>query len=176
MDPLDQNRPMEIRDIIKSDSDRLFIVDPECYIIFTGETTDDIKPFIRIGNWNDMPVELVPLIENIIITDSLIGNPAHEQFNIEVRHLPENRYIGSRGIVQKFLNYQRTFGLDLTNASIVDIEKDLPELSKEKNISHKDQFIGVFYRNGNFKTLLNKNTIFDLNEVTDMPADLAEAP
>jgi hypothetical protein len=169
MDPLDQNGPMEIRDIIKSDSDRLFIVDPECYIIFTGETTDDIKPFIRIGNWNDMPVELVPLIENIIITDSLIGNPAHEQFNIEVRHLPENRYIGSRGIVQKFLNYQRTFGLDLTNASIVDIEKDLPDYSKEKNISHKDQFIGVFYRNGNFKTLLNKNTIFDLGEVTAMP-------
>lgn len=161
---------MEIKDLIKSDGDRLFIVDPECYIIFTGETTDDIKPFIRIGNWNDMPVELVPLIENIIITDGLVGDPALEQFNIEVRRLPENRYIGSRGIVQKFLMFQRIFGLDLTNASIVDIEKDLPELSREKNISHKDQFIGVFYRNGNFKTLLNKNTIFDLNEITGMPA------
>jgi hypothetical protein len=160
---------MEIKDIIKSDDDRLFIVDPECYIIFTGETTDDIKPFIRIGNWNDMPVELIPLIENIIITDSLIGNPAHEQFNIDVRHLPENRYIGSRAIVRKFLDYQKIFGLDLTNASVVDIEKDLPELSKEKNISHKDQFIGVFYRNGDFKTLLNKNTIFDLNKIIEKP-------
>jgi hypothetical protein len=160
---------MEIHDIIKTDSDRLFIVDPECYILFTGETTDDIKPFIRIGNWIDMPVELIPLIENIIITDSLIGNPAHEQFNIDVRDLPENRYIGSRGIVRKFLDYQKIFGLDLTNASIVDIEKDLPELSKEKNISHKDQFIGVFYRDGNFKTLLNKNTIFDLNRIIEKP-------
>ncbi len=160
---------MEIKDIIKSDSDRLFIVDPECYIIFTGETTDDIKPFIRIGNWNDMPVELIPLIENIIITDSLIGNPAHEQFNIDVRHLPENRYIGSRTVVRKFLDYQKIFGLDLTNASVVDIEKDLPELSKEKNISHKDQFIGVFYRDGNFKVLLNKNTIFDLNSIIEQP-------
>ena len=160
---------MEIQDIIKIDSDRLFIVDPECYILFTGETTDDIKPFIRIGNWNDMPVELIPLIENIIITDGLIGNPAHEQFNIDVRNLPENRYIGSRGIVKKFLDYQKIFGLDLTNASIVDIEKDLPELSKEKNISHKDQFIGVFYRNGDFKTLLNKNTIFDLNKIIEKP-------
>ncbi len=160
---------MEIQDIIKADSDRVFIVDPECYIIFTGETTDDIKPFIRIGNWNDMPVELIPLIENIIITDGLIGNPAHEQFNIDVRDLPENRYIGSRGIVRKFLDYQRIFGLDLTNASIVDIEKDLPELSKEKNISHKDQFMGVFYRDGNFKILLNKNTIFDLNKIIEKP-------
>ncbi|MBN1495755.1 MAG: hypothetical protein JXA07_03240 [Spirochaetes bacterium] len=160
---------MEIHDIIKADSDRLFIVDHECYIIFTGETTDDIKPFIRIGNWIDMPVELIPLIENIIVTDGLIGNPAHEQFNIDVRDLPENRYIGSRGIVKKFFDYQKIFGLDLTNASIVDIEKDLPELSKEKNISHKDQFIGVFYRDGNFKTLLNKNTIFDLNLITGNP-------
>ena len=160
---------MEIKDLIKSDDDRLFIVDAECYIIFTGETTDDIKPFIRIGNWNDMPVELIPLIENIIITDSLIGNPSHEQFNIDVRHLPENRYIGSRIIVNKFFDYQKIFGLDLTNASVVDIEKDLPELSKEKNISHKDQFIGVFYRNGNFKTLLNKNTIFDLNRIIEKP-------
>lgn len=160
---------MEIKDIIKSDSDRLFIVDPECYIIFTGETTDDIKPFIRIGTWNDLPVELIPLIENIIITDSLIGNPAHEQFNIDVRHLPENRYIGSRAVVRKFFDYQRIFGLDLTNASVVDIEKDLPELSKEKNISHKDQFIGVFYRDGNFKVLLNKNTIFDLNSIIEKP-------
>ncbi len=160
---------MEIKDIIKSDSDRLFIVDPECYIIFTGETTDDIKPFIRIGNWNDMPVELIPLIENIIITDGLIGNPGHEQFNIDVRHLPENRYIGSRAVVRKFFDYQKIFGLDLTNASVVDIEKDLPELSKEKNISHKDQFIGVFYRDGNFKVLLNKNTIFNLNNIIEKP-------
>ncbi|MBN2159697.1 MAG: hypothetical protein JW807_09900 [Spirochaetes bacterium] len=160
---------MEIRDIIKSDSDRLFIVDPECYIIFTGETTDDIKPFIRIGNWNDMPVELIPLIENIIITDNLIGNPAHEQFNIDVRNLQENRYIGSRGVVRIFLDFQKIFGLDLTNASIVDIEKDLPDLSKAKNISRKDQFIGVFYRNGNFKVLLDNNTIFDLNKITQLP-------
>ena len=160
---------MEIQDIIKSDADRLFIVDPECYIIFTGESTNDIQPFIRIGNWIDMPVELIPLIENIIITDSLIGNPSHEQFNIEVRSLATNRYIGSRAIVMKFLDYQKIFGLDLTNASVVDIEKDLPVLSAEKNISNKDRFIGVFYRDGNFKVLLNKNTIFDLNTISRKP-------
>ncbi|MBN2079219.1 MAG: hypothetical protein JW838_09650 [Spirochaetes bacterium] len=160
---------MEIRDIIRSEVDRLFIVDPECYIVFTGETTDDLKPFIRIGNWRDMPVGLIPLIENIIITDSLIGDPAHEQFNIDVRHLGENRYIGEEGIVNRFLEYQKIFGLDLTNASVVDIKKDLPELSSEKNISHKDQFIGVFYRDGNFKILLDKRVIFDLHGITAGP-------
>src|SRR3990172_9044236 len=160
---------MEIKDIIKTDADRLFIVDPECYILFTGETKDDIQPFIRIGNWMDMPIELIPLVENIIITDSLIGNPSHEQFNIDVRYLSTNRYIGSRSIVVKFLEYQKIFGLDLANASVVDIEKDLPVLSAEKNISYKNQFIGVFYRDGNFKVLLNKNTIFDLNKIIRNP-------
>ncbi len=160
---------MKIKDIIRSDEDRFFIVDHECYIIFTGETTDDLKPFIRIGNWNDMPVALIPLIENIIITDSLIGDPSHEQFNINVRHLQENRYIGEKRIVSRFLDYQKIFGLDLTNASVVDIKKDLPELSSEKNISHKNQFIGVFYRDGNFKILLDKKAIFDLNGIATHP-------
>ncbi len=160
---------MGIRDIIRSEVDRLFIVDPECYIVFTGETTDDLKPFIRIGNWRDMPVGLIPLIENIIITDSLIGDPAHEQFNIDVRHLGDNRYIGEEGIVNRFLEYQKIFGLDLTNASVVDIKKDLPELSSEKNISHKHQFIGVFYRDGNFKILLAGDVIFDLHGITSGP-------
>ena len=52
---------------------------------------------------------------------------------------------------------------------MVDIEKDLPVLSAEKNISYKNQFIGVFYRDGNFKVLLNKNTIFDLNKIIRNP-------
>jgi len=155
---------MEIRDIIQSDRDRLFIVDPECYIIFTGDSTQDEQPFIRIGNWQDMPVELIPLIENIIITDGIPGNPSHEQFNIDVRNLGKNRYIGSENIVRRFLDYQRIFGLDLTNAIIVNIEKDIPELSQEKNISGKNHFIGVFYRDGNFKTVHNESAIMDLKD------------
>lgn len=164
---------MEIRDIIKTDEDRVFIVDPECFIIFTGDSTDDIKPFIRIGTWAEMPVEAVPLIENIIITDGCTGNPAHEQFNIDVRSLPENRYIGSRAIMRRYLSFQKIFNLDLTNASLVDIEKDLPDLSREKNISHKNQFLGVFYRDGNFKTLLNKKTLFNLHSVASNPLSIA---
>jgi len=156
---------MEIHDIIQSDSDRLFMVDPECLILFTGTSKDDIKPFIRIGNWINMPAELIPLIENIIITDSILGNPSFEQFNIDVSQLSENRYIGSRGIVKKFLEYQRIFGLDLNNASIVDIEKDIPLISNKKLKTEKNHFIGVFYRDGNFKILFNGRTIIDLHDI-----------
>ncbi len=156
---------MQISDIIQSDHDRLFIVDYECFIIFTGDTLDDDKPFIRIGNWINLPVDIIPFIENIIITDGIIGIPSYEQFNIDVRYLSSNRYIGSKHIIKRFLDYQKMFGIDLTNVTVVDIEKDIPELSKEKNISKKNHFIGVFYRDGNYKTVHNNKTIIDLNQL-----------
>ena len=135
---------MDIHDIIKTDSDRIFIISPECYIIFTGDTLEDQQPFIRIGNSRNLPVRVIPLVENIIITDILLGNPVNEQFNIDVQYLPSNRYIGSRLVVQKYLDFQKLFNLNLENISIVDVEKDHPEFSRQKNISDRDSFIGVF--------------------------------
>lgn len=157
-----------LADIIKSEKDRLFIVDPECFIIFTGEDSLEGKPFIRIGTWPEMPADLIPFIENIIVPDGMTGNPAFEQFNIDVQDLENNRYIGSENILQRFLNYQKLFGLDLTNAVIVNIEKDLPEISREKAISEKNQFIGVFYRDGNFKTVHGGREIFNLKTAQEM--------
>ncbi len=154
---------MQLSDIIKSNSDRLFIVDTECFIIFTGGSINDERPFIRIGTWYDLPVEIIPLVENIIVSDKILGNPSYEQFNIDVRNLEANRYIGGESILKRFLEYQRIFGLDLTNVSLVNIEKDIPELSSQKNVSNRDQFIGIFYSDGNIKINHGGNNIFDLN-------------
>ncbi len=155
---------MELNEIIRSDNDRLFVLDNECFIIFTADDLTDEKPFIRIGNWLDLPSECIPLIENIIVTDSITGNPAHEQFNTDPELLSTNRYIGSRQVIQNYLDFQKNFGLDLTNVSVVDIEKDLPYLSKEQSISSKDSFLGIFYTNGNFRVIYKDKTLFDLNE------------
>lgn len=156
---------MTFREIIRENSDRLFIVDTECFIIFTGSSINDDRPFIRIGTWYDLPVEIIPLIENVIITDRILGNPAHEQFNIDIRNLVANRYIGGESILKRFLDYQKNFGLDLTNVSIVNIEKDIPELPKKSSVSDRDQFIGVFYSDGNLKIVHDKSDIFDLNSI-----------
>ncbi len=153
---------MILKEIIENDSDRLFIVDNECYIVFTGDSLEDEKPFIRIGNWLDLFVEIIPLIENIIITDTLSGNPLHEQFNIDIKNLQYNRYIGSQHTLERFLDFQRLCGLDLKNASLINIEKDIPEITGKRLISKKNQFIGVFYRDSNFKVIYNKNDIISL--------------
>ncbi|MBN2039971.1 MAG: hypothetical protein JW864_08025 [Spirochaetes bacterium] len=161
---------MELNEIIKTDKDRLFALDNECFIIFTADDLTDEKPFIRIGNWIDLPPESIPLIENIIVTDSITGNPSHEQFNIDPKFLSTNRYIGSRKTVQNYLDFQKNFDLDLNNVSIVDVEKDLPSFSKEKSISSKDAFLGVFYYNGNFKVEFNDKKLFDLKEFEGISA------
>ncbi len=156
---------MELNDIIKNDDDRLFIITPECFIVFTGDSIEDEKPFIRIGNSLSLTPRIIPLIENIIITDLITGNPAHEQFNIDPRYLSSNRYIGSKLIVKRYLEYQKLFGLDLHNATIVDIEEDIPELSKEQIISDRETFLGIFYTDNNFKILHNQKILFDLKEI-----------
>jgi len=158
---------MELKEIIRSDKDRLFVLDNECFIIFTADDLNGEKPFIRIGNWIDLPPESIPLIENIIVTDSITGNPAHEQFNIDPEYLSTNRYIGSRQVIKNYLDFQKNFGLDLTNVSVVDVEKDLPYLSREQSISSKDSFLGIFYTNGNFRVIYKDNTLFDLKELED---------
>ncbi|MDR3237284.1 MAG: hypothetical protein LBT84_02145, partial [Spirochaetia bacterium] len=155
---------MNLNDIIKSDKDRLFHVDDECYILFTGDSIEDEHPFIRIGNWADMPAELIPLIRNIVITDSVTGNPGYEQFNINPERLENNRYIGSADIMRRYIEVQKLFGLDLSGVELVDIKKDLPEFSREKNLSDDDQFIGVFYRDGSFKTIHRGNTVLELKD------------
>ncbi|HPB80790.1 MAG TPA: hypothetical protein PK200_02000 [Spirochaetota bacterium] len=155
---------MKISDIIRNDSDRLFIIDRECYIIYTGNSLNEERPFIRIGNYIDLPSEIIPFIENIVITDLLVGNPAYEQFNIDIKSLPENRYIGSKNVVNKFLNFQKIFGLDLTNAKIVDVETDIPYLSKDRESTDRDAFIGIFYTDGNFKINYKNKNLLDLKK------------
>ncbi len=156
---------MDLKDIIQTGSDRLFIVDRECYLVYTGETVDDEKTFIRIGNWFGMPLEIIPMIENIIITESITGDPSCEQFNIDLIDLKRNSYIGRESEIKRFFEGQRDYGLDLNNASIVDIERDIPEISGEKIIFSKNQFIGFFSPDGNFRIIQNNIHIADIREI-----------
>lgn len=156
-----------LQEIIPREEDRLFIIDRECYIIFTGSTLSDERPFIRLGNYIDLPVEIIPQIENIVITDLLVGNPAFEQFNIDVRTLSHNRYIGSLPVVTKYLDFHKVFGLDLKNAKIVDVEKDVPFIHNKKELKDAEAFIGIFYTNGNFKIHHQKKFLLDLVRETE---------
>lgn len=145
----------------------MFIVDHECCILYTGENTDDLNPFIRVGTWPHMPVEVVPLIENIIIPDQLFGDPLDEARNVDISRIGENRFIGSRQTLKRYLAFQKELGLDLSEAGILEVESDLPEFSGEKSISARNHFIGLFYRDGNFVVNHGKDTLLDLKKMEE---------
>jgi hypothetical protein len=157
----------EIRSIIASDHDRLFVVDHECCILYTGESTDDLNPFIRVGTWHRMPAEVVPLVENIIIPDQFFGDPLSEARNVDISRLRENRFIGSRQTLKRYLAFQKDVGLDLSEAGILEVESDLPEFSGEQSISARDHFIGLFYRDGNFVVNHARDTLLDLKSLEE---------
>jgi len=104
----------------------------------------------------------------------MVGDPSAEQFNINIMKLSENRYIGSETILTRFLDFQNIFGLDLLNASTVNIEKDIPELPIKHHISEKKEFTGVFFRNGNFKTVYDNSDIFNLMEIAKKIPDYCD--
>ncbi|MCP4131174.1 MAG: hypothetical protein GY754_09355, partial [bacterium] len=119
---------MEIKDIIQSKRDRLFVISPECYIIFTGDSLKDEHPFIRIGNSQELQREVITLIENIIYPGLPTGSPLDEQFNLDIPHLPKNRYLGKSSAIQNFLDFQKLYDPDIDEVKIYDIQKDGSEL------------------------------------------------
>ncbi|GEM_PF-714301 len=161
---------MELQDIIREDRDRLFIIDRECYLVFTGTTLEDEKPFIRIGTSIDLPVEIIPLIDTVAITEPPVGNPALEQLNIDLTAPLATRYIGSRETVMPYLNLQRLFGLDLESAPVTDVEKDIPTFSG-KTLNNNDSFAGIFYTDGNFRIYRGNTTILDLHDIKKTAID-----
>ena len=73
---------MTLNDYNERPETRVFRLDTECYIIYLGENGTDYKPFLRIGNTQDLPQTVIANTQNIIITDRLTGNPALETANI----------------------------------------------------------------------------------------------
>ncbi len=156
---------MNIKDFIKSPKDRLFIVDYDCYIIYSGHDILYKKPFIRIGTWKDMPAELIPLIETIILTEKISGNLYYEQFNTNLTAPEECTYIGRSKILRDLINFMKTFALDLERSSRVTIEKDIPEISRKKISSGSNEFIGLFLENGNFQISYNDDEILNIEKI-----------
>jgi len=132
---------------------RIFHIDDECYIIYLGSDVDDYKPFLRIGNSKMLTKEIISYIYNIVISDSFTGDPSLEPENINRENINENRYVGDKNLVERFLIFLNNFGV-ATN-----------------EISHLQEFITenrkamlFIYDNGNIKLLFDGRPIFDLKE------------
>ncbi len=160
---------MDIRTIIRNDAERLLTVDRECCLIYTGDTPGEPRPFIRIGTWKGMPPALVPMIDTIILPEGLVGNPAHECLNMDVRDPRNNHYIGLSHTIRGFVEFQRFMGIDTDDISVTIVEKDLPAMPGGIPQVPGDDYIGVFTRDGNVALAREGRTIFDLRSLRECP-------
>jgi hypothetical protein len=130
---------------------RVFHIDNECYIVYLGSDRDDYKPFLRIGNSQSLTQKIIHHVYNIVVTDSYTGNPAIEQGNINKQKPEENRYVGDRQTVRRFLDFLKNY---------------LPETDKilqYQDIQIKERGAVVsFYDDGNVQLFYDKHPIFDL--------------
>ena len=76
---------------------RVFHIDTECYVVYVGSEPTDYKPFIRIGNSENLPKEVKDIVHSVVVTDNFTGNPIVERTNMNVENLSEPKYVGEIG-------------------------------------------------------------------------------
>ncbi len=133
--------------------ERVFRIDDECYIIYLGSDRNDLKPFLRIGNSNRITPFIINGIHNIVITDSLTGNPALEPQNMNRENTKENRYVGDRKITASLQKFIHQFAIE--NGSVSTIE-DVQKAHKKAEVH--------FFDDGNIHVLYDRNLLFDLRK------------
>jgi hypothetical protein len=130
---------------------RVFRIDDECYVIYLGTGSDDIKPFLRIGNSKNIEDKIISNIYNIVITESYTGNPAYEPGSLNVSDLPSNRYVGENSTVEKLLNYLENYNINT---------KNIPHFHDVQTGDHRAML--YMYDNGNLTLSYNKKELFNL--------------
>ncbi len=133
---------------------RVFRIDDECYIIYLGTSSDDIKPFLRIGNSKNLEDKITSNIYNIVITESYTGNPAYEPYNLNISDLHSNRYVGENSTVDKLLKYLENYNINTEN---------IPHFHDVKTGDHSAML--YMYDNGNLALSYNNKVLFNLHNI-----------
>lgn len=133
--------------------ERVFRIDDECYIIYLGSDRDDLKPFLRIGNSRRITPYVIKGTYNIVITDSVTGNPALEPENMNRENSRENRYVGDKKITASLQKFIHQFKIE--NGSVSTIE-DVQKAHKRAEVH--------FFDDGNIHILFDRNLLFDLRK------------
>jgi hypothetical protein len=142
---------MEISDM--QAEDRVFRIDDECYIIYLGSERDDLKPFLRIGTSERVTPDIIGGTYNIVITDSLTGDPSLEPLNMNRKDTKENRYVGDRKITASLLKFIHQ--LRIENGTVSKIE-DIQKAHKKAEV--------IFFDDGNIHVLYDRDVLFDLRK------------
>lgn len=128
--------------------ERIFHVDRECYIVYLGIDGEEICPFVRIGNTNELKDIVHQLVSTVLVTDRHTGNPLLE---IDLSRKTEGGYLGDPRVVSSIKNFFESFNLSSDSVS---------DYSSKRDAGKKDMV--YFYNNGNIQLNFCNELLFDL--------------
>lgn len=127
---------------------RIFHIANECYIIYLGIKSDEEKPFLRVGNTENIDDRILDVISNTVISARFTGNPLYE---LKLDKKREISYIGDTAVIGRMKTYLDSFELPSEGAQ---------DYHKIKDREQRD--VVYFYNNGNIKLNYKEEPIFDL--------------
>ncbi len=138
---------------------RVFQIDRNCFIIYTGQSSADDCSFLRIGNSDVLDKNIQSRVGFIVIPDASKIDYSKEKQNI--RFTPENmvHYICNRENQDILFQSLKDQGVDTTHLYHKDLSKDLDNVSRIENKKH---FFTIFYENKNVKIVSEEVIYFDL--------------
>lgn len=155
--------PLELRG-----QDRVFQVDRDTVLIYTGLHLEDIKPFARIGASSELPLGYINFIENILLPERHLWNIGLEEMwlrgalNFGVSKI---RYVGSKEMLSYLNRYfdienylsrseKRTENIQLP------IEYKIYQAPNQKEINKEKSSI-IYLHTGEFQVLVGGSRVLD---------------
>ncbi len=139
---------------------RVFRVDRDCYIIFTGFSALDEKPFIRIG-YSRYIEKFKEYISNVIIAAGYLSSLKEEIRQIESEE-HETNFIVPESIYNVVLKFLKPTSHHKVNVNVIDKQTLEDTSSVLREISQKYKSYVLLYDNGNFAITFSGKKIFDM--------------
>jgi hypothetical protein len=139
---------------------RVFRVDRDCYVIFTGFSALDEKPFIRIG-YSKYIEKFKQYISNAIIAAGYLSSLKEEIKQIETEEY-ETNFIVPESIYNVVLKFIRPTSHHKVNVNVIDKQTLEDYSSVIREISQKYKSYVLLYDDGNFAVTFSGKKIFDM--------------
>jgi hypothetical protein len=140
---------------------RIFPIDSNCFIIYTGLSSADNHSFIRIGTSSHVTKAIQSRTRYIVVPDV-----SRVDIDAEVRcieHAGDGaiRYICNKKNQGKLFSALRAAGVGDQKLGYRGLSRELENMNRLENKKH---FFTVFYQNKNIKIISNDEIVFDLFE------------
>ncbi|MBL8020146.1 MAG: hypothetical protein JNM27_10820 [Leptospirales bacterium] len=141
--------------------DRIFRLDRDCILVFTGKTEVDSRPFLRIGAGSSLPAELLRHIENVVLCEQELANAA-----LELQWMKAT--LGAGGESVRYVSSRERASQMYAYAGLNEIDEDkrppvkmVPYGPFNSRVETKNKCIIMFMATGNFQVTLNSSKLLD---------------